>query len=242
MFLRYTMLLSLVLLCAACSGKTVDVIQSDKFTAMANRMPQELVARNILDADGDYLAVATVFQGGSYGDVLYKNLSPNFLFDHVAKDSAPTFSASLKANENVKIHENGFSITDKNANKYIRYGAKIRRIDVDMVAITDWDGNGEKDWIVACRYVGSVGANPRVFYLAIPVSRASANSRFEANVMAVYEDLGATGRMYLSESAKPLPADTKVQHVVPGLKNVTEPPKPGDIDKKPTSTVKAKTL
>ncbi len=237
--LRLLLLLCCTLMIIACSGRSVEVIQGDKFTAMANRMPQELVARNILDSDGDYVA-AVGLGDKSYGDILYKNLSPSFLFDHVAKSSAPTFAASLKANEKVDMRAHGFSIVNKNANTYIRYGAKIRRIDVDMIAITDWEGDGQKDWIVACRYVGSVGANPRVFYVAIPVSQTK--GRLDGKVVAVYEDLGATGRMYLKESAKPEDAEKKVHHVVPGLKNVTEPPKAGDVQKKPTTHVQIKTL
>ncbi len=239
--MRLTLLLICVVLVSAC-GRPVDVIQKDKFTAMANRMPKELLARDILDSDGDYVAVASLSAGANYGNTLYNNLSPNFLFDHVAKNSMSSFSASLKANESVNIHKQGFSITNKNASKHVHYGAKVRRIDVDMVAITDWEGDGEQDWIVACRYVEKVGANARIYYLSIPSTYASTNKRIEAKVIAVYEDLGATGRMYLRESKSPETKEKKVQHVVPGLKKVTEPPKAGNIRKQTPSTVQVKNL
>ncbi len=243
MFIRLTLLLMCVILVSAC-GRTVDVIQKDKFTAMANRMPRELLARDILDSDGDYLAVANLSQGADFGNVLYNNLSPNFLFDHVAKNSMTTFPASVRANEKVNIHKYGFSIVNKNESKHIHYGAKVRRIDVDMVAITDWEGDGQQDWIIACRYVEKVGANARIYYLAIPSNSVGtgANTKLVAKVIAVYEDLGATGRMYLRESQAPEVVEKKVQHVVPGLKNVTEPPKPDDIQKKQQGTVKVKSL
>ncbi len=242
---------------AACSTKPVTVMQPEQFTLMGNHMGEELISRKILDANMKYTASTASHSGGDYGKTLYARLSPSFLFDDVAKSSATTFASSLKKGENVHIQEHGFSISTAptQSKSKVVYAGSGRRIDVSMVAISDWEGDGVKDWLISCRYVKKIGASPRVYYLAIPENTIKDGQSLQAKVISVYEDLGVTGLLYLRESQaeqeqkkedkanKSYDAQQgEAHHVVPGLKNITAPPKANAKSAKPSSSVQAKTL
>ncbi len=241
----------------ACSTKPVTVIAPTQFKHMGNHMGKELIARNMLDSNMKYTVGHVTQSTKEYGKLLYAQLSPHFLFDDVAKDGAPTFAASLKKGEKVHIHSTGFTMSSApiQSKRKVTYAGGGRSIDVSMVAISDWDGDGVQDWLVSCQYIAKLGTLPRVFYLAIPENTVKAGQPLQAKVISVYEDLGVVGRLYLREShaqkeAKEEKAPQKTyeaqqgeaHHVVPGLKNITAPPKTGAATAKPKTGVQAKNL
>ncbi len=249
MHLRCGLVIFLFCLLTACSTKPVAVVNPEQFRLMGNRLGQELIERKILDDNMDYIAASQSME--NYGKILYNKLSPSFLFDDVEKQSASSFALSLASTEKVDIRSNGFSISTVGNSKSAKrnYATNGRRIDLNMVAISDWDDDGVQDWLVACRYIKKLGANPRIYYLAIPEVQVHQNASFQARIIGVYEDLGIAGRLYLREntessSQKPNSAADvptgKVHHVVPGLKNITAPPKQESSQSK--STVQEKNL
>ncbi len=257
-FLLLCLLGSLCVL-AACSTKPVTVMEPAQFTLMGNHMGKELIDRKILDSNMKYTAGSKAQGGKDYGKILYAQLSPHFLFDDIARNSASTFAGSLKKGETVAMQANGFSISSApvQSKRKVTYAGSGRRIDVALVAISDWEGDGQQDWLISCRYVQKIGALPRVFYLAVPQNTIKEGQPLQAKVISVYEDLGVAGRLYLRESQtekaqkseeKPTKSfdaqQGEAHHVVPGLKNITAPPKAGagSTSSKTQSTVQAKTL
>ncbi len=237
----------------ACTTKPVHVIQAQQFKLMAARMPQELIARKLISSNQNYTVATAPFTQIKYGQALYDGLNPSFLIGDVVSSAPSTFAQSLSPQEKVSIHATGFSIEAKapalDDKGKPAYGAAGRRIDVDMVAISDWDGNGQDDWIVTCRYIKNYGAYPRIYYMVIPrtplapaSSMTSIAKKLPATVIAIYEEAGPKGRMYLRESKA---HDSKknfgqAQDVVPGLKNITEPP--SATKKAPANTVQERNL
>lgn len=205
-----------------CAGRNVEVVQADQFKTMADRMHEELIARNILDSDRAY--VSGLWGGGdaNYGEVLFQRLSPDFLFEDVVGGvPGSTFAASLRPGDGVQKTPGGFTI------RRVRQSMKV-----NMVAITDWDGDGKKDWIISCAVDGLRGGKTRDYYVI--VADPPEQGILQGKVAAVYESFGVAGRLYLRESVKKsaAPADDSgpsvVEDTVPGLRSVTTPPKTKD--------------
>lgn len=203
-----------------CAGKTVDVVQEGQFKTMADRMHEELIARHIIDNDRAYVA-GLLGSNANYGDILFQRLSPDFLFeDAVGAASGATFAASVFRGDHVQKHPNGFTI------KRVRQSMKV-----NMIAVTDWDGDGKKDWIVSCAVDGLRGGKARDYYVII--TDPPEQGPLQGKVAAVYESFGVAGRLYVRESAKQSATTddngpTVVEEAVPGLRPVTTPPKAKD--------------
>ncbi len=234
-------LLIMCLLLPAC-GRQVEVVQAHQFKLMADRMPNELIARDIIDNSRDYVPGVWSAELASYGDILYKRLSPDFIFSDVAVQvNATSFAqaVSLNPKENsVVMRKQGFGLVTTKSIKKRKRKDNItleRRIDVDMVAISDWDGDGKKDWFIACKLLRTRGAVPRIYYVVVP--NPAPSGVLKGNVVAVYDDMGAFGRLYLRESAAKISAP--VEDVVPGLRSVTTPPQ--QVNTKPQG-IKERTL
>lgn len=210
---------------AGCAGKTVDVVQADQFKVMADRMHEELIARDILDKDRDYVSGLLGSGDANYGEILFKRLSPDFLFEDVVGGTpGNTFAAIVFRGDGVQKRPGGFTI------RRVRQSMKV-----NMIAITDWDGDGKKDWIVSCAVDGLRGGKTRDYYVVIADPTAQGDQGpLKGKVAAVYESFGVAvaGKLYVRESAQKSTeapaseaAPTVVEESVPGLRPVTTPPK-----------------
>ncbi len=222
-------LLFLVANLNACVTTPVHVVHPQQFTLMSHRMPQELVARKLITQEQRYTVASAPLGSVDYGTLLYTKLNADFLSDHVASTSNTTFAATLSPKEKVETRATGFSIfstavpTSSSGKK--QYGSAGRRVDVDIVAVSDWENDGVQDWILTCRYIKNYGAYPRVYYMVIPQNISTpiqSQGILQSTVVAIYEEAGPKGRVYLRESKALNKA--QVHDVLPGLKNVTEPP------------------
>ncbi len=207
---------------------------------MADRMPSELIARDILDSSRDYRPAVWSGFAGDFGKLLYERLIANFLFgDEVSNTQSLSFAQIVRKNtkENtVTLRKNGFTIVNITMAKSKKVIQKIeRRIEVDMVAITDWNGDGFNDWLVAAKLLRTRVAVPRVYYIVI--SNPPAAGMLNANVLGVYEDMGVVGRLYMRDTK--VKNSAPVEDVVPGLKPVTTPP---ESKKTKSSTIKERVL
>ena len=212
----------LALLFTGGCGKSVDVVQPGQFKIMADRMSEELIARDILDSSRRY--TAGVWGGGDveYGKALFTRLSPDFLFeDSVGVLPAATFASGIRHSDRVLMREAGFTIQGLRQN-----------IAVNMIAVTDWNGDGRKDWLVSCLVDTPRGGKSRDYYVVI--ADPPEQGALRGSVVAIYESFGLAGRLYMRESTladqngagSPSggAAPTVVEDTVPGLKPVTTPP------------------
>ncbi|MDR1856550.1 MAG: hypothetical protein LBR22_05260 [Desulfovibrio sp.] len=222
-------LLALALLQAVgCTTRPVVVVEEDKFLLMTKNLTKELQARRLLGEDMSYtsaLSVTNMFK--DYGPILYRTLSPKFLEGEDARFLPPASSFSRMAiGGKVRGHDNGFTID-----------TSTHRIDVDLVAMVDWDEDGETDWIVACKVDPRRGGRSRTYYVLVRPPAEEGES-LTGSVAAVAECFGATCTPYVRESksfakvsADPSAPPTEVQELLPGMQNVTGTPAPKPASK-----------
>jgi hypothetical protein len=224
MFARSLAPLCLVALLAGCGVKPVTVIDENGFIQVAQRMPEELQARHLLTEDGSWLTAFSPAGRREYGDTLFRRLSPSFMFgDSGHVYLGETFAATLLLESRVRHRPNGFHINHP-----------TQELDLSMVAILDWNDDGEQEWLVSCLVEPKKGGLARTYYVLVPPPR-DAGERFRGTVAAVYECFGLACNLYVRDSrhitrtaADPLAPPTEVQDLTPGLQPVTRPP-----DKKP---------
>ena len=137
---RFCALLCLGGVLSGCATRPVIVVEKEEFVQMARHMPRELQARRLLDKDGSYMASFSLAAFSNYGETLFRKLSPSFMFGdagHVYLGE--NFAATLQPDSRVTRRPNGFSINHA-----------TQRLTVNMVAIADWNNDGEDEWIVSC--------------------------------------------------------------------------------------------
>jgi hypothetical protein len=217
---RFFAPLCLAALLAGCGVKPVTVIDENKFAQLAQRMPKELQARRLLTENGSWLPALSLDGYREYGDTLFRRLSPSFMFgDSGHVYMGETFSATLLRESRVLLRPNGFSINHP-----------TQELDLGMVAILDWNDDGEKEWLVSCLVEPKRGGLTRTYYVLVPPPR-DAGERLGGTVAAVYECFGLACNLYVRDSrditraaANPLVPPTEVQDLTPGLQTVTTPP------------------
>ncbi len=208
-----------VLLCACAATRPVEVVDKKDFLQMARTLRAEMQARRLLDENGAYLEASSLLaESVPYGEVLYRQLSPSFMFDDTAGHVylGETFHATRTPHSRVQFASNGFTIFHP-----------TQTVKLSMLAVADWDGDGEKDWLVSCRVIPLRGGRTREYYLLVPPP-LNARERLNGTVIAVNDCFGLACTLYVRKSAVPHRASeeaaTPVEDVTPGLENVTEAP------------------
>lgn len=213
-------LLAPLLLCgvllSGCGTKSVDVVQPEQFKILADHMGKELKVLQVLDSDNAYVAPLFSSSTNDYGQQLFKRLSPAFIFeDSTFNMSFASFNSSVSASDRASVGDNGFII------KYLR-----QTVTVNMIALLDWNNDGNTDWLVSCLVEPRNGARTRDY--TVIISNPKPEGPLEAQVIGVYECFGLACTQYMRESvaapASNTELDGKVSDTVPGLKPVTMPP------------------
>ncbi|MDR1776479.1 MAG: hypothetical protein LBR31_01450 [Desulfovibrio sp.] len=220
MFRQYLVLFCLAALLGGCGLRPVAVVDDDGFARMAARMPKELVARHILAGDGSHLPALSFAAWDEYGTTLFRRLSPSFLFgDSGHVYLGETFAQTLQPESRVTRRPNGFSINHP-----------TQTLDLDMIAVVDWNDDGQKEWLVSCLVEPKRGGVARTYYVLVPPPRDQ-KERLQGTTAAVYECFGLACSLYVRDSrtitrmaADPLAPPTEVQDLTPGLQPVTTPP------------------
>lgn len=217
--MRLAALLCLGGLLFGCATRPVVVVEKDQFIRMARQMRHELQARGLLDNDGSYLASFSLAGFSDYGETLFRRLSPAFMLGDAGDVFPGETFAALQPQGRVKHWRNGFSIDQP-----------ARKLTLTMVAIADWNNDGQDEWIVSCLVEPKTGGRTRTYYLLAPPPRHE-REPLKGTVAAVYECFGLACNLYVRDSkvieraaADPLAPPTVVQDVVPGLQPVTTPP------------------
>jgi hypothetical protein len=211
-----------------CATRPVAVVEKEHFVLMTKSMGKELQARRLLDKDGSYVPSLSFVAFRDYGGAIFNRLSPEFILrDAGFVYPETTFSALARPGTRVDKRPNGFTIEDV-----------MRKIDVNMVAVADWNYDGENEWIVSCLVEPKRGGRTRTYYVLVPPPRND-KEPLSGTVAAVYECFGLACNIYVRDSrvieraaANPLAPPTVVQDLVPGLQPVTEPPKKLPPDKR----------
>ncbi len=143
--------------CAPGGIRMVDAVDGNAFTTMSRAMHGEMLKRHLVDERGSWYSPVFSFGPFRAGEKLVDRLSPRFRFPRAGVPVPDTFrgmmgeDARLTLRGPVAVIEQGLS-----------------RVDLRLLAVADWNGDGKDDWLVRCR-VGSV-SEPKKFrdyYLAV---------------------------------------------------------------------------
>lgn len=230
---RFLLLLCAAFLLAGCGAKGVTVVDKSGFVTMSQRMPQEMKARGLLTDDGSYISLPGG-GGENYGEILFRQLSPEFLFNdrgHVYLGS--TFAATRTPSSHATVRKTGFTIVHP-----------TQTINLAMLGIVDWNNDEKDEWLIACDARPHLGSESRTYYVLVPPPLRKGES-LQATVAAVYECYGLACKLTVRDSrAIPRVGEgelppTDVHDALPGMEGVTEPPRP---DSTPRSGLQERSL
>lgn len=161
--MRYLSLVSCFLVsamlaaCAPGGMRMVDAVDGNAFTTMSRAMHGEMLRRNLVDSRGSWYSPVFSFGPFRAGEKLVDRLSPRFRFPRAGVAVPDTFrgmmgeDARLVLRGPVAVIEQGIS-----------------RVELRLLAVADWNGDGKDDWLVRCR-VGTATEPKkyRDYYLAV---------------------------------------------------------------------------
>ena len=215
------------------NAKGVTVVDKSGFVTMSQRMPQEMKAHGLLTDDGSYISLPGG-GGENYGEILFRQLSPEFLFNdrgHVYLGS--TFAATRTPSSHATVRKTGFTIVHP-----------TQTINLAMLGIVDWNNDEKDEWLIACDVRPHLGSESRTYYVLVPPPLRKGEP-LQATVAAVYECYGLACKLTVRDSrAIPRVGEgelppTDVHDALPGMEGVTEPPRP---DSTPRSGLQERSL
>ncbi len=103
-------------------------------------MRPAMLERSLVNAQGDWYAPLISFPPQNGGEILVDRLSPAFRFPDSHGALPPTFRAMLTSDARVLVAGN---------KAIIKQGLSV--VELDLVALADWNGDGGNDWLVSCR-------------------------------------------------------------------------------------------
>ena len=216
--LRLFLSLLLILTLQGCAG--LSIINESGYSQMAKQLPNELNKHNLPTERTEYES-ALVKSKEPYGQILFRQLSPTFIQGHMAQYYlGETFADTMQPRRSTVVHkQNGFVIT---------HVSQI--INVEMLAIADWNHDGDKEWIVSCKVTPRRGGHVKTWYLLVPPPLNSSEI-LQGTPFAIQDCLGTSctvdirpsDNIMRSKSSDNTPK-TIVNEFKPGEAAVTAPP------------------
>ncbi len=158
---------------------------------------------------------------GSYGELVFKRLSPEFLYGEKAHDVylGKSFRETLTPSSRVYHDRDGGGF---------RIVHPTQSLSMRLLAVVDWNVDGRPDWLLRCVIESFRGGKVRTYYLLAPDPGKA--PKVQGSVLAVVDGMGAARPVvsirdvssYGREAELP---PTEVSDSRPGERTVTEPPK-----------------
>ena len=126
--------------CAPQDCRMVDALDGGQFVAMSRAMRPVMLKKNMVDAEGNWYSPMFSSRPSDAGRTLVDRLSPASRFPNSKVAVAPTFRALLSADAKVTLNDNRAVMEDG-----------MNRVELELVAVTDWNNDGTDDWLVMCR-------------------------------------------------------------------------------------------
>lgn len=127
--------------CAPQGMRLVDTVDAPKFVTMSRAMRAGMLRKHMVDHRGDWYSPAISLLPRDAGRALAERLSPSFL-PEFSRSSASSFLDAMGQGTHVR--------TERFRAVFSRDGISAT---LELVAVTDWDGDGKGDWMVSCRLV-----------------------------------------------------------------------------------------
>jgi hypothetical protein len=214
-FLQVVILLFILLCLSACSLRSIRVVQVRQFKTMCAQLRPEMMRRSLLDEQGNYLSsplLAFTFTK-DYGQTLFQHLSPAFRYNADNPMAAPkTFAESAASRRDIQIRDYGFTLKQG-----------LDTVDLDVIAQSDWEGDGLKEWLLACKVTFGGAPVSRTYYLALP--DLEAEGVLSARILAVFECVAYDCELHLPRGGTMSYApEAPLIESLPGQRVVTHPP------------------
>ena len=213
-FPQFCILLCIALCVSACSLRSVRVVQERKFKTMCAHLRTEMFRRSLLDAQGNYLSspLSALPSKKDCGEILFRHLSPSFRYSADNPMAAPkTFAESAASINDVHIRDYGFTLKQG-----------LDTVELDLLAWSDWEGNGLREWLLACKVTFGSSPMRRTYYLALPALEAE--GVFNARLLAVFECIAYDCGLHLPQAGESAYVpESPVIESMPGQRAVTSP-------------------
>ena len=211
------LLFVLALALSGCAGSPC-VVDQQGYSQMLKRFPSEMQARGIASLES-----SSNVPSPSYGEVLYKRLSPDFIYGEQGHHlyMGENFHKTLTPHSRLTMDRDGrgFSIAHP-----------TQRLAMRMLAVVDWNGDGDLEWLARCTVESYRGGKVRDYYVLVPdpdenqgmlhgMICATADSAGRG--LAPVTNVRSTASFGSKEEAIP---ETEVHESLPGERMVTQPP------------------
>ncbi len=208
-----------VLFLTGCSS--MSIVDEKGYLDFMGQMPRDLESHG-LPGNRESVQLARHDSSYPYGAVLFKQLSPAFMQGQVANYYiGETFAQTLQPRRSVFTpRKYGFGIEHM-----------TQRVQVAMLAVCDWDGDGQAEWLVSCRVTPKRGGREKTWYLLVPEPEDSSQV-LKGTAIAIWDCLGQSCQLIrlkadrvdrTKDDAGPM---TEVREFTPGEQTVTTPPAP----------------
>ena len=202
-----------VLACvSACALRPVRVVQERQFKIMCAHLRPEMLRRALLDAQGNYLSSPLHAFKKDYGEILFQQLSPAFRYNADNPMTAPkTFAESAASRREARIRDYGFTLKQG-----------LDTVDVNLIAQSDWEGAGSKEWLLSCKVTSGGAPVSRTYYLALP--ELETEGVLTARTLAVFECIAYECKLHVPQAGTTGYApESPVIESMPGQRAVTSP-------------------
>ncbi len=136
----FATVMALLAACAPQGMRMVDAVDSGAFTIMSRAMHDEMVKRNLVDRYGSWYSPLISLGPFRAGEKLVNRLSPKFRFPHTSVTLPKTFRDMMGEDARLSL---------RGPNAVIEQG--LSRVELRLLAVADWNGDGKDDWLVLCR-------------------------------------------------------------------------------------------
>lgn len=213
--------ISFIILIAGCTTKTICVIDQQEFSVMYHHLAPLLWNKNIVDSNGYYQEQINKRLPPKIGDYLFQHLPVN-LTSSTTKTNILTFAQSQNPYTKITITHYGFSFQD---NK--------RKIQIKLIAQTDWFNKGNNDWIVLYHvHSPNISTN---YYLILPHPKE--NLPIDPQLVAICDELNNTCTIINDASTNTQNFGTSYFEVEPEIYSIISSPKKESIQENKETTV-----
>lgn len=195
--------------CAPQNMRLVDTVDARQFVKLSRSIRPAMLQKQLVDEDGNWYSSRMASLPTDAGRVLVESLSPEFLKSEDFEED--TFRASLKFGARVETEP---------------FRALIQQDDhlviLELIAVTDWNGDGQDDWIVRCR--SGRAAEPQIYREYVMVLTELGSSVVQPRLLLVQDSFYGKDTLVEESFYREL-VDSRVNEYLQGQADITQAPK-----------------
>lgn len=148
--------------CAPHGMRMVDSKDDATFVSMYRAMKPAMLQKELVDRSGSWYGPLFSMGPENVGLAFLNRLSPKFCNAELNEPALKSFRRMITAEDEVKLTDWGVSIRTADYT-----------VEVQLVAVTDWNDDGKDDWLAVCRIrLASSPEQMREYFLQIAAPEA----------------------------------------------------------------------